>query len=224
MSSLSIFGTLSCLCLAHSRPTKHLWLAHLRGFWLLAQTCSPLNTCFFKASHLWVSHISFQPWEWRQNDAGEEILGPTTWSSRTGSLLLLLFNFLFYFTTQYWFCHTLTWIHHGCTWVPNPESPTSPPLSPYHLWVIPVHQPQASCIVSNVDWWYVSYMIVYIFQCCSPKSSHPLPFHRVQNSVLYICVSFAVSYTGLSLHLSKFHIYVLVYCINVFLSGLLHSV
>ena len=47
--------------------------------------------------------------------------------------------------------------------------------------------------------------------------------HRVQKTVLYISVSFAVSYTGFSL-LSKFHIYVLVYCIDVFLSGLLHSV
>ena len=27
---------------------------------------------------------------------------------------------------------------------------------------------------SNIDWWFVSYMIVYMFQCHSPKSSHPL--------------------------------------------------
>ena len=53
--------------------------------------------------------------------------------------------------------------------------------------------------------------------------------HRVQKTVMYICVSFAVSYTGLSYHLSKFHMYALVYCIGVFFfffffSGLLHSV
>ena len=40
----------------------------------------------------------------------------------------------------------------------------------------------------------------------------------------WACVSFAVSNTGLSLLSSKFHIYVLVYCIGVFLYGLLHSV
>ena len=28
---------------------------------------------------------------------------------------------------------------------------------------------------SHLDWWLVSYMILYIFQCHSPKSSHPLP-------------------------------------------------
>ena len=48
--------------------------------------------------------------------------------------------------------------------------------------------------------------------------------HRVQKTVLYISVSFAVSYAHYHYHLSKFHIYVLVHCIGVFLSGLLHSV
>ena len=47
--------------------------------------------------------------------------------------------------------------------------------------------------------------------------------HRVQKTVLYICVSFAVSHIEL-LFLSKFHIYALIHCIDVFLSGLLHSV
>ena len=28
---------------------------------------------------------------------------------------------------------------------------------------------------SNLDWQFVSYMILYKFQCHSPKSSHPLP-------------------------------------------------
>ena len=51
---------------------------------------------------------------------------------------------------------------------------------------------------SNLDWWFISYMILYMFQWHSSKSSHPLP--RPQNQkVLYICVSFAVLHTGLSL-------------------------
>ena len=28
---------------------------------------------------------------------------------------------------------------------------------------------------SNLDWQLISYMIFYMFQCHSPKSSHPLP-------------------------------------------------
>ena len=51
---------------------------------------------------------------------------------------------------------------------------------------------------SNLDWWFVSYMILYMFQCHSPKSSHPLPLPQSPKNVLYICVFFAVSHTGLS--------------------------
>ena len=59
-------------------------------------------------------------------------------------LFLIFLNFsLFYFTILYWFYHISTWIHHGCTQCS--QSWTSLPILP--LWVIPVHQPQASCIL-----------------------------------------------------------------------------
>ena len=51
----------------------------------------------------------------------------------------------------------------------------------------------------NLDWRSVSYTVLYMFQCHSPKSSHLSLSHRVQKTVLYISVSFAVSYTGLLL-------------------------
>ena len=53
-------------------------------------------------------------------------------------------------------------------------------------------------------------------------SNHPtLIFsHRVQKSVLYICVSFGVLHIGSSLPSLKFHIYVLIHCIGVSLSDL----
>ena len=67
--------------------------------------------------------------------------------------------FLFYFTILYWFCHTSTWIHHGCTCVPNPEPPSH--LPPHtSLWVIPVYQPQASCILYGT-WTGNSFLIWY---------------------------------------------------------------
>ena len=133
--------------------------------------------------------------------------------------IFILFIFLYYFTILYRFCYTLTWIRHGCTWVPNPE-----PLSHLSPHIISLGHPSAPAPsilypVSNLDWWFVSYMIVYMFQCHSPKSSHPL-----QKSVLYICVSLLSRIQGYHYHLPKFHVYVLVYCIGVFLSGLLHSV
>ena len=96
--------------------------------------------------------------------------------------LLFLFSFflififtLFYFTILYWFCHTLTWIYHRCTWVPNPELPSHLPphiISLDHPWA---PAPSILYLVLNIDWHFVSYMIVYMFQCHSPKSSHPFP-------------------------------------------------
>ena len=44
--------------------------------------------------------------------------------------------------------------------------------------------------MTNLDWRFISYLIGYMFQCQLPN--HPTLFlsHRVQKSVLYICVSF----------------------------------
>ena len=58
---------------------------------------------------------------------------------------------------------------------PHPE-PSS--LLPPHT--IPLGRPSAPAPsiqyrASNLDWQLISYMIFYMFQCHSPKSSHPLP-------------------------------------------------
>ena len=132
--------------------------------------------------------------------------------------------FFFHFTILYWFCHTSTWIRHRCTRVPNPEP--SSHLPPHTISPGPPSAPAPSilCPVSNLDWQFVSYVIVYMFQCHSPKSSHPHPLPQSRR-LFYTSVSLLLSLIqGYHYHLSKFHIYVLVYCIGVFLSGLLHSV
>ena len=49
-------------------------------------------------------------------------------------------------TILYWLCHTSTWIRHRYTRVPHPEPPLSSLPVP-SLWVVPVHQPQASSIM-----------------------------------------------------------------------------
>ena len=68
-------------------------------------------------------------------------------------------------------CHTLTWISHGCTWVPHPDPPSHLPPHP-----IPQGHPSAPALstlshASNLDWWSVSHVIIYMFRC-SLKSSH----------------------------------------------------
>ena len=68
------------------------------------------------------------------------------------------------------------------------------------LWVVPVHQPQASSIVHRT-WTGDSFHIWYYTCLNAILPNHPTLSlsHRVQKTVLYISVSFAVSYTGLSL-------------------------
>ena len=110
------------------------------------------------------------------------------------------------------------------TCVPKHEPPSL--LPPHNISLGHPRAPAPSMLYPalDIDWRFISYMIVYMFQCHSPKSSQPLPFPEFK-SPLYTSVSLLLScIQGHHCHLSKFHIYVLVYCIGVFLSGLLHSV
>ena len=68
-------------------------------------------------------------------------------SIRVFSFFFVYFILFFNFMILYWFCHISTCIHHRYTRVPHPEpSSLLPPHIP-SLWVIHVHQPQASSIV-----------------------------------------------------------------------------
>ena len=89
---------------------------------------------------------------------------------------LFFFNFILClkFIILYWFCQTSKWIRHRYTCAPHPE-PSS--LVPPHT--LPLGRPSAPAPsiqyrASNLDWRLVSY-ILYMFQCHSPKSPHPLP-------------------------------------------------
>ena len=109
--------------------------------------------------------------------------------------------FLFFnFTILYWFCHISTWIRHRYTGVPHPEpSSLLPPRT------IPVVHPSAPAPsiqyrASNLDWRLVSYMILYMFQCHSLKSSHPLPLPQSPkdcsiHQCLFCCLIYRVIVT-----------------------------
>ena len=79
----------------------------------------------------------------------------------------------------------------------------NPPPTSLHvpsLWVIPVHQPQASSIMHRT-WTGNSFHIWYYtcFNAILPNHPTLSLSRRVQKTVLYICVSFAVLHTGLSI-------------------------
>ena len=101
-----------------------------------------------------------------------------------------------------------------------------PPPSPYHLsgssqCTSPKHP--VSCIEPRRAIHFL-YDIIHVsmpFSQIIPPSPSPTESKRL----FYISVSRLLSHIqGYCYHLSKFHIYVLVYYIGVFLSGLLHSV
>ena len=146
------------------------------------------------------------------------------------------FSFLFCFnwrliTLQYCggFCHTLTWISHGCTCVPHPELPSHLPSYP-----IPKGHPSALALSTlshalNLDRKSISHVIIYMFQCYSLKSSNPHLLPQSPNFCsLYLCLFCCLAYRVIiTIFLNSIYMeycILLVYCIGVFLSGLLHSV
>ena len=107
----------------------------------------------------------------------------------------IFFFFFFNFTILYWFCHTLTWIHHGCTCVPHPEPPSHLPPHPIPLGHPGAPAPSKLYHASNLDWWFISYMIIYMFQCHSPISSHPHPLPQSpKDCSLHLCLFCCLSY------------------------------
>ena len=136
------------------------------------------------------------------------------------------FLIISYFTLQYCIGFAIHWLESsiGVHVFPilNPP-PTSLPI-PY-LWVIPVHQPWSPCpciklglaVHFTYDNLHVSMPFSYIIL--------PSPSPTESKSLFYTSVSLLLSHIqGYCYHLSKFHMYALVYYIGVFLSGLLHSV
>ena len=133
---------------------------------------------------------------------------------------------LLYFTLQYCIGFAIHQ-HESTTGIhvfPILDPPTSSLPIP-SLWVFSVHQPQASSI-THQTWtvdlfhiWFYTYFNAILPN--NPTFSPPIE----SKSLFYTSVSLLLSrIQGYRYHLSKFHIYVLVNCIGIFLSGLLHSV
>ena len=138
------------------------------------------------------------------------------------------YYFLFYFILLYDTVLVLPYINmnlprvYTCSpsWSPLPSS------SPYHpsgssQCTSPKHP--VSCIKPGL----VVHFLYDIIHVSMPFSQiiPPSPSPTESKRLFYTSVSLLLSHIqGYHYHLSKFHIYVLVYCIGIFLPGLLHSV
>ena len=136
----------------------------------------------------------------------------------------IFFFFLLYFALQYCIGFAIQQ-HESATGVhefPN----MNPPPTPCHLsGSSPCTSPKqpVSCIEPRLAIHFLHDIIHVLmpFSQIIPPSPSPTESKRL----FYTSVSLLLSHIqGYRYHLSKFHIYVLVYCIGVFLSGLLHSV
>ena len=100
-----------------------------------------------------------------------------------------------YYTILYWFCHTLTWICHGCTRASHPEPPSHIPPHPIPLGHPSAPAPSTLCHASNLDWRSISRMIIYTFQCQSPKPSHPHPLPQSpKDCSIHLCLFCCLAY------------------------------
>ena len=87
-----------------------------------------------------------------------------------------------------------------CTRVPHPEPPSLLPPCTIPLGHPSAPAPSIQSHALNLDWRLVSYMILYTFQCHSPKSSHPLPLPQSPKDCsihlgLFCCLAYRVIVT-----------------------------
>ena len=133
--------------------------------------------------------------------------------------------FIYFFTLQYCIGFAIhqhasaTGVHVFPSWTPLP------PLSPYHpsgSSQCTSPKPPVSCIEPGLAICFL-YDIIHVLMPFSQII--PTHTHTESKILFYTSVSLLLSrIQGCRYHLSKFHIYALVYCIGVVFSGLLHSV
>ena len=147
---------------------------------------------------------------------------------RSSLYILFIYLFFYFIFLLYNTVLVLPYISMNLPWVyMSSQSWTPfPPPSPYHLsessqCTSPKHP--VSCIEPRlaIRFLHDSIHVSMPFSQIIPPSPSPTESKRLFYTSVFLLLSHIQGYRY---HLSKFHIYVLVYCIGDFLSSLLHSV
>jgi len=113
-------------------------------------------------------------------------------------------------------CHTATWICHRYTRVPHPEPSSLLPSHTIPLGHLSAPAPSIEYQALNLDWWSFHIWYYTCFNAILPN--HPTPSPTESKRLFYTSVFLLLPRIQCyHCHLSKFHIYALVYCISVFL-------
>jgi len=104
-------------------------------------------------------------------------------------------------------------------------SPSQTPLPPPPIPLGYPSGPAPSTLyhASNQDWQFVSHMIIYLFQCHSPKSSHPLPLlQSPKDCSIHLCLFCCFTYRVIiSIFLNPYIcVSILYWCFSFWLTSL----
>ena len=116
------------------------------------------------------------------------------------SLLFFKYKFIYFnlrlLTLQYCIGFAIHQpVCHRYTHVPHPEPPSHIPPHTIPLGHPSAPAPSIQYHASNLDWRFVSYMILYMFQCHSPKSSHPFPLPQSPKAYsIHLCLFCCLEY------------------------------
>ena len=184
-----------------------------------SNTYSPSIVSLFQPSRLWDTKSPLSP---------VNSLLVTQCRGSEWVLTFVLFCVFLFFFLLYNIVLVLPYINMNSPWVYmcSPSWTPLPPPFPSHpsgssQCTSPKHP--VSCIEPGlaIHFTYDNILVSMPFSQTIPPSPSPTESKRL----FYTSVSLLLSHIqGYCYHLSKFHIYALVYCVGVFLSGLLHSV